>query len=112
LVTDPLDQPVQHIDGGTRIIERPVGWGGGGAEQPRQCGQPHAGRLVTGEDPAREPDRAQHRRSGPGYLAALGRRLQEPDVEAGVMRDQYCAAGELEKCRQHRFDRRRVVDHR
>ena len=71
--------------------------GGGRAEQPRQRGQPHAGRLVAGEHPAGQPDRAQHRRSGPSELAALGGRAQEPDVEAGVVGDEHRAAGELQE---------------
>ncbi len=33
LVAHPLDEPVQHVDGGAGIVERPVGGRGGGAEQ-------------------------------------------------------------------------------
>ena len=47
-VADPLQQPVQHLDGGAGVGERTVGRRGGGAEQPGQRAQPHAGRLVAG----------------------------------------------------------------
>ena len=104
LVADPLDQPVQHVDGGPRVVERAVGRRGARAEQPGQRGQPHAGRLVAGEHPPRQPDGAQHRRARPGDLAALRGGAQEADVEAGVVGDQHRAAGELQERRQHRVD--------
>ena len=104
LVSDARDERVQHVDRGARIVERAVGRGGGGTEQLRQCGQPHAGRLLAGQHPAGQLDRAQHRRLRPGELTALGGGPQEPDVEAGVVRDEDGAAGELQERRQHRFD--------
>jgi hypothetical protein len=112
LIADPLDQPVQHVDGGARVVERPVRRCGCRGEQSRQRGQSHARGLVAGEHPAGQPDRAQHRRPWPGDLGAFGGRAQEADVEAGVVGDEHRAAGELQKRGQHRIDSRRIAHHR
>ena len=83
-----------------------------GAEQPGQRREPHARRLVAGEHAPGQPDRAQHRRARPRDLAALRGGAQEADVESRVVGDEHCAAGEFEERGQHRFDLRRVADHR
>ena len=62
----------------------------------------------------RRASRTVHSTGGRGQamLAALRGGAQEADVEAGVVGDQHCAAGELEERRQHGVDLRRVVHHR
>ncbi len=65
------------------------------------------GRLVTPQDSARELHGAQHLELGPRQTLSGGCRLEEPDVEAGVVRDEYCTTGELEEGREHRVDPRR-----
>ena len=112
LVAHPLDEPVQHVDGGAGMVVGAVGGGGGGREQPRQCRQFHAGRLVAGQHPPRQPYRAQHRRPRPGDVESLCRRPQEPDIEPGVVRDEHRAPGELQERGQHGLDAGCVVDHR
>ena len=74
LVAHPLDQGVQHVDGGAGVVEGAVGGLGGDGEQPRQCGQPHAGRFLATQHPPGQPHRAQHLRPRPGNLAPFGSR--------------------------------------
>ena len=112
LVADPFDECVQHVDGGPGVVEGTVGGLGGRADQPGQGGQPDAGCLLAAEHPPGQSDRAQHRRTWPVQTAALRRRAQEPDVEAGVVRHQDRAAGELQEHRQHRGDGGGVAHHR
>ena len=95
-VADPLQQRVQHLDGGPRVGQRAVGRPGRGAEQLGQRAEPDAGRLVAGEHPAGQPGGAEHGRPRPALAVPLARRAQEAGVERGVVRDQHRAAQELQ----------------
>ena len=112
LIADALDERVQYVDGGPRVVERPVGGLAGDGEQPGQRCQPHAGSFLAAEHPAGQLDGAQHLRPPPSDAAPIGGGPQKPDVEPGVVGHQHRAAGELEKHRQHRADGRGIAHHR
>ena len=112
LVSHSFDQRMQHVDGGAGVVQGAVGGLGAGPDQPRQCRQPNAGRLLAAQHPAGQPHRAQHRRTGPVNIALLGRGAQEADVEPRVVGDQNRAVRKLKEHRQYRRDGRGITHHR
>ena len=78
-------------------------------ERVGERGEPAA--ALQRREPARERDRAQHRRVRPFELGALERLLEHADVEARVVRDEQTTAQLLGERRQHVGRRRRLVDH-
>lgn len=111
-VAHSFQQGVQDVDGGARVRERAVVGRRARAEQRGQRGKPVAGRLVAGDDPAGEPDRADDGRLRPVVTVAFARRAHEAGVEGGVVRDEHGAGDELEEGGQHALDAGSVVDHR
>ncbi|SKU09406.1 Uncharacterised protein [Mycobacteroides abscessus subsp. abscessus] len=103
---------MEDINGGPGIVESPVIGCGGRAEQLRQRTQADARGLIAGEHPAGQPDRAQNGGLWPVDSTLPCRRLEEPDIEAGIVSDQYRTTGEFEKSRQYLCDRRCVDQHR
>src|SRR5665648_306174 len=84
----------------------------GGAEEGREGGQLVVGDLVAGHRPAGQCDGVEHLVPRPRVALVPGGRLEEADVERGVVRHQDGATGELEECGQHLLDPRLPADHR
>ena len=74
LVADPLDQRVQHLDGGAGVVEGAVGRLGGDANSRASAASRTLGASSRRQHPPGQPDRAQHRRPRPGDVALLRRR--------------------------------------
>ena len=79
-------------------------------ERVGERGQPAA--ALQRREPARERDRAQHRRLRPLEPGALERLLQHARVEARVVGDEHAPLQLLGELGQHHTRRRRGVDHR
>ena len=102
-VAEPLDQPVQHVDGGPGVVAAPGGsaWSRRGrtaaSVASRQLGT--SSRVST-----RRASTAVSTTAKPGHAMRELRagRLEEADVERRVVRDEHAAAGELEERRAAR----------
>ena len=79
-------------------------------ERVRERGEPAA--ALQRREPARQRDRAQHRRVGPLERRTVERLVQHARVEARVVRDEHAAPQLLRELGQHARRRRRRVDHR
>ena len=108
---EPLEQPVQHVDGGPGVVERPVRGGGGGGEERREGGQLAVGHLVAGQQPPGQDGGVDGGGGRPGDAGLGAGGLEEAEVERRVVGDQDGAAGELEEAGQHGADARRGRDH-
>ncbi len=109
---DPFQQGMQHVDGGTRVVQRTVHRNGAGVQHPGQRAELVVGRLVFGQHPAGQPHGVHHLRLRPPQPEPFAVGAQEPDVERGVMRHQHAAPAELQESGQHRVEAGRVMDHR
>lgn len=87
------------------------GQGRVGTEERRQRSQPPVGGLVLAHQLAGQGDGVDDLETRPRLAGRLRSGLEEGDVEAGVVRDEDTAAGELEEGGQHRVDARRLSDH-
>ena len=108
----PLDQPVQDVDGGPGVVQRPVGRLHGGVEELGEGGQLAVGHLVAGQRPAGHRGGVQHPDLRPGVAVPVAGRLEEADVVRRVVRHQHRPAQELQQAGQHRLDRRGRGQHR
>ena len=103
-----LEQPVEHLDGGAGVGQRPVDRHRAACEELRQRGQLAVAHLVA-HQPARElrgaDDRIGQRRVGQPRKAGV----EKADVEARVVRHQRRALAELEERRQDGLDGGRVA---
>ena len=81
-------------------------------EVRREGGQLAVGHLVAAEQPAGEDGGVDRGRGRPGDPVLGARRLEEAQVERGVVRDEHRAVGELEEAGEHAADPRRGGDHR
>ena len=108
----PGEQPVQHVHGGAGVGQCPVVRGDRGPEERGQRTELVIGGFVPGDYPAREGQRVHHTEAGPGEVQPRSVRLEETDVEAGVVRHQHSIADELQERRQHRGDTRCREHHR
>ena len=111
-VADALDQAVQHVDGGAGVVQRAVVGRGRRAEDLGERGEPVVRRLVAHDELARQLEGVEDREPGPRSADAGGGRLEEADVEAGVVGDEDAAGRELEEGGQRALDARRVAHHR
>ena len=102
---DPCDQPVQDVDGGPRVDQRPVVGRGRGVEMPGEGGQPVVHHLVAADHVPGQVCGVQDHRPRPPVAGSAAGRLEEGDVERRVVGHQDAAAGELEEGRQHRLER-------
>ena len=101
-VADALDEAVEHVDRGAGVVQGTVVGGGGGAEDLGERGEPVVGRLVAHDELAGELEGVEDGEAGPRRADAGRRRLEEADVEAGVVGDEDAAGGELEEGRAAR----------
>ena len=70
---EPLHQPVQHVDGGAGVGQRPVVGGRGGVEDPGQRGQLAVGGVVAGDHAAGELGGVEHLERGATAAPAAAR---------------------------------------
>ena len=101
----PLQQDVEQVGGGQRVVEGAVAGPVVEAEATRQRAQLAVGHLVAHQAPGQGAgvDR------GVGQRRALGAHQRGPDeaqVEADVVADHHRVADELEQAGQHRLDAR------
>ena len=96
---DALEQPVQDVDGGPRVVQRAVDRARARPEERRQGREPARRRLVAGQDAAPEPRRAHHRRARPRRAVTPARRAQVPDVERRVVGHEHRPGAELQQAR-------------
>ena len=101
---EPLEEPVQDVDGGAGVVQRPVRGGGGGPEVGRQRRQLAVRHLVAAEQTAGQDGGVHRGGRRPGEPVLRARGLEEADVERRVVRDQDRAAGELQEPGQDRAD--------
>ena len=109
---EPLEEPVQHVDGGAGVVQRAVAW----ATWWREKNGARVASLQLGTSSRVSSRRARTAVSteAAGGQAMPGLRaggLEEAEVERGVVGDQHRAAGELEERRQDRADAGRRGDH-
>ena len=109
--SQPLEQGVQHVDGGPGVGQRPVVGCDRRPQQRREQSQPDARCFLPGEYPARQPDSVHHRVARPGQAEPGAGGLEKADVEARVVRDQHRPADEFQERGQHGRDGGCVVDH-
>ena len=97
-------QRVQHVDGGARVVEGAVRRGGRGPNSRASAASRTLG--ASSRVSTRRARRTVHSTGGRGHgmSARSAAAPKEPDVEAGVVRDEHRAAGELQERRQHRRD--------
>ena len=106
----PPEQRAEHARARARVRQRAVDLVDLDPERARERGQPAA--ALQRREPARELDRADHRRVGPLERRARERLAQHAHVEARVVGDEHAPAQLRGEPRQHVLGRRRRVDHR
>ena len=108
----PPDEGVQDVDSGAGVVQGPVVGRRRRAEESSEGRELVVARLVARHELAREGHGVEDLETGPG-VAGLGRgRLEEGDVEPGVVGHQHRASGELEEGWQCGLDAGCVGDHR
>src|SRR5699024_11394655 len=85
---EPLDDRVQHVDGGPGVGERAMVRGDARPDMTGEGGEPVVADLVAAEHRARAGEGVQLPGPGPGDAAGRGLRAEAADVEAGVVRHQ------------------------
>ena len=99
----PLEQQVEEVGRGERVVERAVGRAVVEAEPARQRAEAAVGDLVAHE-PAGERRRVDDGRGDRRSAVALERRAQEREVESDVVADEHGVADEVDERAEHGAD--------
>ena len=97
---ESAEQRVQHVDGGARVGQCAVVGRDRRPEEGRERAELVVRGLVAGHDAARQAHRVEHLVAGPRVARLGGGRLEEPDVEGRVVRDEDRPARELQEAGQ------------
>ncbi len=102
LLREPHERD-QDLRGRERVRQRPVARLDRDAEEVREL--PERDTLAPSrQQPPREPDRIEHRSRAAAAGELLDGTVEEADVEAGVVRDEWNVPGELEKATEGELD--------
>jgi len=110
-VADAFEETVQDVDRGARVVQGPVVGCRPGPEEHGKRRELVVVALVAGDELAGQVNGVEDPESRPVLAGRSGCRLEEGDVEAGVVGDEDRVAGELEEGRQHGLDARCLRDH-
>ena len=95
-----LEQQVEEVGGGERVVERPVGRAVVESEPAGERAEAAVGHLVAHE-PAGERGRVDHGRRDRRSAVAFERRPQEREVEPDVVADEHRVADEVDERAEH-----------
>ena len=99
-VAEAADERMEHIGGGSCIVERPVSRGHGGLEVCGERAELAVAHLAGLEGDPRDARGIEYRGAGPGVVELLAGTLEEADVVGGVVGNEDAAVHELEEGRE------------
>ena len=109
---EPPDDPVEDVDRGAGVVERPVVGRHLRAEVPGEGRQLVVAHLVPADDLPGQPHGVEDLGAGPAQVVRGAGRLEEADVEAGVVGDEDGTLRELEELGHRGPGAGGVADHR
>jgi hypothetical protein len=100
-IANPLDQAVEHVDGGLGVGQRTMVRGDCGAKVFGQGGKPAVADLVAEQDLAGQGRRVDHWPARERVLARVAGAAQEVVVERSIVRNDHGAVSEGKERWQH-----------